>query len=108
VCIVPDGKEYVLFHSPRNGIGVKRSRDLRDWREEGLLRLGQEGWPWAKGRLTAGFVLDLRREPAVGKAVMFFHGSRYPESEGGFYAHASIGFAWSDDLRSWDWVGRSK
>jgi hypothetical protein len=108
VCIVPDGMEYVLFHSPPNGIGVKRSRDLRNWREEGLLLLGQEGWPWARGRLTAGFVLDLRRDPAVGKALVFFHGSRFPESEGGFYSHASIGFAWSDDLRNWDWVGRAK
>lgn len=32
-----------------------------------------------KGRLSAGFVLDLRKEPRVGKALVFFHGSRWPE-----------------------------
>jgi hypothetical protein len=106
VCIVPDGDEYVLFHSPRNGIGVKRSSDVRNWREDDLLLLGQEDWPWARGRLTAGFVLDLRRDPTVGKALLFFHASRYPESKGGFYTHASLGLAWSDDLRAWDWAGR--
>ena len=30
------------------------------------MTLGQENWPWARGRLTAGFVLDLRSGPAVG------------------------------------------
>jgi hypothetical protein len=106
VCIIRDGMDYLLFHSPSNGIGVKRSRDLREWQEVDLLLLGQEDWPWAQGRLTAGFVLDLRNDPNIGKALMFFHASRYPENAGGFYAHASIGFAWSDDLRKWDWVGR--
>ena len=105
VCIVRDQDEYVLFHSPSNGVGVKRSRDLHEWREVDLLRLGQPEWPWAQGRLTAGFVLDLRHDPQVGKALMFFHASRYPEAKGGFYANASIGLAWSDDLRTWDWAG---
>lgn len=104
-CVVVDGGEYVLFHSPPNGIGVKRSRDLRAWRDEGLLTLGQPHWPWARGRLTGGFVLDLRREPTVGKALMFFHGSDFPEEDprGGFDSFASIGIAWSDDLESWAW-----
>jgi hypothetical protein len=104
VCIVRDRNEYLLFHSPHNGIGVKRSSDLRDWQDEQLLVLGQKNWPWAQGRLTAGFVLDLRSDPRVGKAVMFFHASRFPERNGGFYAHASIGLAWSDDLRTWVWA----
>jgi hypothetical protein len=51
-------------------------------------------------------VLDLRDVPAVGKAIMFFHGSRYPEEDprGGFDNFASIGFAWSDDLEQWAWA----
>ena len=104
-CVILDNGEYVLFHSPENGIGVKRSKDLKAWRDEGVLTLGQAEWPWAQGRLTAGFVLDLRGEPAVGKALMFFHGSEYSETDprGGFDNFASIGLAWSDDLKTWAW-----
>jgi len=107
-CVILDGDDYVLFHSPANGIGVKRSRDLKEWRDEGLLTLGQKDWPWAQGRLTAGFVLDLRRDPRVGKALMFFHGSDYPENDprGGFDNFASLGIAWSGDLKNWDWPGK--
>jgi hypothetical protein len=104
-CVIVDNNEYVLFHSPANGIGVKRSSDLTHWRDEGILTLGQKTWPWAQGRLTAGFVLDLRRDPGVGKALMFFHGSDFPEDDprGGFNNFASIGLAWSDDLKTWHW-----
>jgi hypothetical protein len=107
-CVIVDGGEYVLFHSPGNGIGVKRSRDLKEWRDAGLLTLGQKDWPWAKGRLTAGFVLDLRREPRVGKAVMFFHGSGPEDERTMFDNYASLGLAWSTDLATWDWPGKDK
>lgn len=104
-CVIVENGEYLLFHSPKNGIGVKRSKDLKTWRDEGTLTLDQKNWPWAKGRLTAGFVLDLRKEPRIGKALMFFHGSAFPESDprGGFDNFASIGVAWSDDLKNWQW-----
>ena len=108
-CVIVDGDHYVLFHSPPNGVGIKRSRDLENWVDEGVLTLGQGEWQWAQGRLTAGFVLDLRNDPSIGKALMFFHGSRFPEEDirGGFNNYASIGFAWSDNLKDWNWVGRS-
>jgi hypothetical protein len=104
-CVIVDRNEYVLYHSPPNGIGVKRSDDLVKWRDEGTLTLGQRDWPWASGRLTAGFVLDLRLEPSVRKALMFFHGSAFPEDDprGGFDTFASLGIAWSDDLGNWSW-----
>ena len=104
-CVIVDGDDYVLFHSPPNGIGIKRSKDLKVWRDEGVLKLGQDHWPWAQGRLTAGFVLDLRKDPHVGKALMFFHGSNFPEDDarGGFDNFASLGLAWSDNLTTWDW-----
>lgn len=107
ICIIRDGDEYVLFHSPKNGIGIKRATDLVNWRDEGLLTLGQRDWPWARdGRLTAGFVLDLRSEPAVGKALLFFHASAFPEQHLlGFWANCSVGLAWSDDLKHWSWPG---
>lgn len=60
-------------------------------------------------RLTAGFVLDLRREPRVGKALMFFQGPRWPEGDprGGWANHVSLGMAWSDDLVKWSWPGKA-
>lgn len=107
-CVLVDGDEYVLFHSPENGIGIKRSRDLDTWRDERLITLGQADWPWARGRLTAGFVLDLRAELGVGKYLMFFHGSG-PEDERTMFDNcASIGIAWSDDLIEWDWPGKHR
>ncbi|MHC4573107.1 MAG: glycosyl hydrolase family 28 protein [Planctomycetota bacterium] len=115
VCILVDGGEYLMFHSPRNGIGMKGSKDLKTWRDvgpptgkhgTGSITLGQKDWPWARGRLSAGFVLDLRKEPAVGKYLMFFHGSG-PEPEPiMFSTHCSLGLTWSDDLIEWDWPGK--
>jgi hypothetical protein len=106
-CMLVDGDEYVLFHSPSNGIGIKRTHDLKTWRDLGVQYLGQANWPWARGRLTAAFVLDLRHEPAVGRALMFFHGSEFPEKDprGGFDNFASLGLAWSSDLLHWSWPG---
>lgn len=107
-CVIRDGDQYVLYYSPADGIGVKRSSDLKSWSDEGVLRLGQKEWPWAQGRLTAAFVLDLRRDPTIGRALMFFHGSDYPETDprGGFDNFASLGLAWSSDLKTWDWPGK--
>lgn len=106
VCVLLDREEYVLIHSPKNGIGVKRSTDLREWRDEGLLALGQANWPWAAGRLTAGQVLDLREDERVGKALMFFHGSTaLGAAERETHGESSLGIAWSDDLVSWSWAG---
>jgi hypothetical protein len=44
----------------------------------------------------------------VGKALMYFHGSDFSENDlrGGFDNFASIGLAWSDDLRDWTWPGQ--
>ncbi len=108
-CVIVDNNDYVLFYSPHDGIGVKRSPDLQKWTSEGILTLGQKDWPWAQGRLSAGFVLDLRKDPAIGKALMFFHGSAYEEKDprGGFDNFASIGIAWSSDLKKWDWAGKA-
>ncbi len=104
VCLLIDKNEYLMFHSPKNGIGIKRSNDLQTWNDVDLLTLGQAHWPWAQGRLTAGHVLDLRHEQAIGKYVMFFHGS---SQEGcaiqETHGHSSLAFAWSQDLESWDW-----
>jgi len=103
-CVLVQGNEYVLIHSPRNGIGIKRSKDLKAWRDEGVHTLGQADWPWAQGRLTAGFVLDLCAEPRIGTYLLFFHGA----TKAGLamhraHGHGSLGIAWSDDLKTWHW-----
>jgi polygalacturonase len=104
VCVLVDGGEYLMFHSPRNGLGMKRSRDMVNWHDYGeLITLGQKDWPWAQGRLSAGFVLDLRNEPAVGKYIMFFHGSGPEDESVKFSTHVNLGIAWSDDLIDWNW-----
>lgn len=108
VTVIRQGDEYVMFHSPQNGIGVKRSKMPDQWgKDEDLLTLGQKDWPWAQGRLTAATVLDLTQNANVGKYIMFFHGD---SSEGlkKMPAHgaASLAVAWSDDLKNWDWPGR--
>ena len=109
-CVIMDGDEYVLFYSPDNEIAVMRSKDLRTWRDCGCLTLGVEEWDWAKGRLTAGFVLDLRDHPHVGKALLVFHGSRWPERDprGGWANWVSLGIAWSENLHDWEWPGKIK
>jgi hypothetical protein len=105
VCIVHDGREYVLFDSPENGIGVRRSADLEHWGPRTLLTLGQANWPWAQGRLTAGFVLDAHEVTGVGKYLMFFHGTGPEDERTIFDTHACIGLAWSDNLVHWRWPG---
>jgi hypothetical protein len=107
-CVIVAGDRYILFYSPDDGIGVKSSPNLKTWKDIALLTLGQKNWAWARGRVTAGFVLDARRIPGVGNYLMFFHGSDYPEEDprGGFDNFASIGLAWSTDLSQWDWPGK--
>ena len=109
VCVFVHNGEYVMFHSPKNGVGVLRSKDLKSWRADGeLITLGQKDWPWAGGRISAGYVADLRKTPGVGKYVMAFHGTGPEPEPVKFLTHGCIGIAWSDDLRHWDWPGKAK
>jgi hypothetical protein len=107
VCVLVEGGEYVLIHAPKNGVGIKRSRDLVTWSDHGVMTLGQEKWPWAQGRLTAAYVLDLRDDPCVGRYVMFFHGcvSRSIDPWDS-HGQGSLALAWSDDLMNWEWPGK--
>ena len=103
VSVIERGGEYLLFHSPENGIGVKRSPDLERWEDTGeLLTFGQKEWLWARGRLTAGFVLPYEED---GETVylMFFHGTGPEDERVCFDKNASIGLAWSRDLVRWEW-----
>ena len=108
VTVLVENDQYILIHSPKNGIAIKRSSDLIHWEDDGqLITLGQSGWPWARGRITAGTVVNLKSDKRVGKYLMFFHGSGpRTEEEGDFDKNASIGIAWSDDLTDWSWPGK--
>jgi hypothetical protein len=106
VCVLTEGGEYLLFHSPATGVGLKVSRNLVDWEDRGLLALPQAQWPWAAGRLTAGFVLDRRADPAVGCYLLFFHGTpRAATAARETHGEASLALAWSHDLVQWRWPG---
>lgn len=107
VCVLNENNEYILIHSPKNGIAIKHSSDLINWNDWGKpVRLGQDEWSWAKGRITAGTVINLKEDKKFGKYVMFFHGSGpKTEEEGDFDKNASLGIAWSDDLWQWEWPG---
>ncbi|GLX71010.1 hypothetical protein MU1_53580 [Paenibacillus glycanilyticus] len=104
VCVIPRGDQYVMLHSPKNGIGVMRSNDLVHWvHDAGLITLGQQQWEWARGRITAGFVWDGTSFEGIGKYVMFYHGTGPQDEEIIFDTHACIGIAWSEDLVRWHW-----
>ncbi len=108
VCVLVEDDTYVLIHPPENGMGIKRSRDLETWEDdERLITLGQDQWPWAETRITAGFVLGLRAVPEVQRYVMFFHGVGPGKirTTNNAYANCDIGIAWSSDLHTWHWPG---
>ena len=98
-----------MFHSPHNGIGVADSTDCLHWRDTGtLLTLDQKDWLWARGRITAGFVLDVTgifaKEPTW---LMLFHGTGPQDESVDFDRNASIGLVWSHDLERWHWPGEA-
>lgn len=103
VSVLETNGGYVMFHSPENGIGIKRSRDLEHWEDAGeLLTFGQKDWSWARGRLTAGFVLPYE-ENGETVYLMFFHGTGPEDERVCFDKNASVGLAWSRDLIRWEW-----
>jgi hypothetical protein len=106
VTVIRQGDEYVMFHAPVNGIGIKRSKHLSQWgADEKLLVLGQEQWPWAKSRVTAATVIPLKEKKCVGKYLMFFHGARIKGDQPA-HGQASLALAWSEDLVTWHWPGK--
>lgn len=103
VCVVSHNGGYRMFSSPENGIRVMDSDDLVSWHSARPdLTFGQDQWDWAKGRLTAGFVLENRSRRDFPPYIMFFHATRCPESIT-FDTDASIGVAFSEDLTGWFW-----
>jgi len=96
-CVIQRNGEYLLVHSPQNGIAFSRSKDLTHWEEAGVTTLDQLNWPWAQGRITAGFAMEAPKE-APRRYLLFFHGSRdiFPETHG----NATLALAYTDDFES--------
>jgi hypothetical protein len=104
-CVISERDSYIMIDSPSNGLEICYSENLEKWTKRAKTTLGQREWTWAQGRLTAGFLLDLRNNANVRRALLFFHGSAFREGDprGGFDNYASIGCAWSDNLIDWRW-----
>jgi len=101
-CVVNEQGIYYVWSSPANGIALHTGSDLELLKDTGtLITLGQNHWNWARGRLTAGFVLDLRKNPDIGMALLFYHGTGPKKEPIVFDNFASIGIAWSRDLETW-------
>ena len=95
-CVLPWQDRYLLVHSPATGIAFSVSKDLKQWTEYGFTTLEQEKWPWAAGRLTAGFLMRAPQHSAH-RYILFFHASKdiYPETHG----NATLAYALTDDLK---------
>ncbi len=98
-CVIKYKDLYFLYHSPANGIGIKYSKDLINWEESGKnITLGQNEWSWARGRITAGFVIDVSEQAGKELYILLYHASGPEDEKTMFDSHASIGFAYSYNL----------
>lgn len=97
VCVLKHNEEYLLIHSPENGIAISKSENLEIWTEYLYTTLLQKEWGWASGRLTAAFAAKLP-EGYSHKYIMFFHGSKdvFPETHG----DATLAAAFTDDFEN--------
>jgi hypothetical protein len=111
VCVWLENGEYYMMHSPPKGMQILKSRNLNNWITlNEKITLGQEDWQhWAGQRVTAGFVLDLRSDPRIGKYLLFFHGQGPPpRSTEIINSGTDLGIAWSYDLINWEYPGKIK
>ena len=56
VSVIEKDGEYLMFHSPENGIGMKRSRDLVRWEDAGELPEAPEEPPADEGRSNVRWI----------------------------------------------------
>jgi len=110
VCVWVEDDEYYMMHSPKMGVGILKSKNLKNWIEVDKNNvLGQEDWGhWAGQRVTAGFVIDLRNNPNIGKYLLFYHGQGpAPKTTEIINSGTDLGIAWSDDFINWNWPGQN-
>lgn len=98
VCVVKENKEYIIFNSPQNGINLLSTKDFKAFNSIETVYLNQNEKPWAKDRITAGFVLDISQMNTGYKYAMFYHG----DMEDDYIFGASLAVVFSNDLKKWD------
>ena len=94
-CILQEGNQYHLIHSPQNGIGHKITEDFLTWTDLGVCLPKESQQDWANGRLTAAFAMKNENKDIPYQYLVFFHGSRkesIPETHGSaslalYYTH---------------------
>jgi len=96
VCVIKENDEYLIINSPNNGINIMATKDFKTFTDVRTLYLNQENKPWAKDRITAGFVIDAS-SISPHKYAMFYHG----DNEDNYLFGASLAVAFSDDLINW-------
>lgn len=88
--------EYLIFNSPKNGINIMSTKDFKSFKNIRTLYLNQKNKPWAKDRITAGFVTDASSISPY-KYAIFYHG----DNEDDYLFGASLAVAFSDNLADW-------
>ncbi|MBR2875602.1 MAG: exo-alpha-sialidase [Clostridia bacterium] len=96
VCVIKENDEYLIFNSPDNGINIMTTKDFKTFTDVRTLYLNQKNKPWAKDRITAGFVIDVSSISPY-KYAMFYHG----DNEDDYLFGASLAVVFSDDLVNW-------
>ena len=99
-CVVAENEDYLLLHSPHNGIGLKKSNDLLHWIDCGVVLPKETEEPWANGRLTAAFAMKNENPTIPYRYIVFFHGSKkdsVPETHGS----ASLAMYYTDDFQTY-------
>lgn len=98
VCVIKENDEYIIFNSPQNGINLLSTKDFKDFHSIGTTYLNQNTKPWAKDRITAGFVLDISEMNMKYKYAMFYHG----DMEENYIFGASLAVIFSNNLKDWE------
>lgn len=98
VCVVKENGEYIVFNSPENGINLLSTTDFKSFNSIKTVYLNQEAKPWAKDRITAGFVLDISHMNIGYKYAMFYHG----DMEDNYLFGATLAVTFSNNLKIWE------
>lgn len=92
-CVLKKKDKYFIFNSPINGINIMSTKDFKNFENITTLYLNQQDKPWAKDRITAGFVIEANSIVSQ-KYAMFYHG----DNEDDYIFGASLAVSFSNSL----------
>ncbi|MCM1286007.1 MAG: hypothetical protein NC213_06235 [Acetobacter sp.] len=98
VCVIKENDEYIIFNSLENGINLLSTKNFKEFNSMGTTYLNQSKKPWAKDRITAGFVIDISKMNIGYNYAMFYHG----DMEDHYIFGASLAVTFSNDLKIWN------